>query len=162
RDDRGRLALGPVRAHGPRYEGRVRGPHAPREAAQDERERRHGLRRLKKRDHEGSKAWKAWLSPLSGAARPPVVEAASPNMTITDDDARRIRPYVSNLDGDVFALAGLPEEVIAVLFAYYSRSKDDLRTNLARLLADQDIEVGAGGGQAPQFRLATEKARAFH
>jgi thymidylate synthase ThyX len=83
-------------------------------------------------------------------------------MTLTDDDARRIRPYVSNLDGDVFALAGLPEEVIAVLFAYYSRSKDDLRTNLARLLADQDIEVGAGGGQAPQFRLATEKARAFH
>jgi thymidylate synthase ThyX len=80
---------------------------------------------------------------------------------LSDDEARRIRPYVSNLDGNVFALAGLPEEVIAVLFAYYSRSKDDLRSNLARLLADQAIDVGAGGA-APQLKLATEKAKAFH
>jgi thymidylate synthase ThyX len=82
-------------------------------------------------------------------------------MPLNDDDARRIRPYVSNLDGHVFAIAGLPEEVIAVLFAYYSRSKDDLRTNLAKLLADQEIDAGTGQA-APQFRLATEKARAFH
>jgi thymidylate synthase ThyX len=61
----------------------------------------------------------------------------------------------------VFALSGLPEEVIAVLFAYYSRSRDDLRTNLARLLADQDIEVEGATG-ARRLVLATEKARAFH
>ncbi len=84
-------------------------------------------------------------------------------MTLTDEDARRIRPYVSNLEGNVFALAGLPEEVIAVLFAYYSRSKDDLRKNLAKLLADQDIEVeGEHPTQAPQFRLASERAKTFH
>jgi thymidylate synthase ThyX len=80
--------------------------------------------------------------------------------SLSPADARRITPFVSNLDGDVFALAGLPEEVIAVLFAYYSRSKDDLRTNLARLLTDQDIDVASE--HAPQFRLASEKARAFH
>jgi thymidylate synthase ThyX len=82
-------------------------------------------------------------------------------VALTESDAKRLRPYVSNLDGDVFALAGLPEEVIAVLFAYYSRSKDDLRTNLARLLADQEIELGEGGA-APVLKLATEKAKAFH
>jgi thymidylate synthase ThyX len=81
---------------------------------------------------------------------------------LNDSDAKRVKPYVSNLDGNVFALAGLPEEVIAVLFAYYSRSKEDLRSNLARLLADQDLGVEGDGAQAPQFRLASEKARAFH
>lgn len=80
-----------------------------------------------------------------------------------DEAARgRIAPYVSSLTDDVFALSGLPEEVIAVLFAYYSRSRDDLRTNLARLLADQELDVGEGAAARPAFGLATEKARAFH
>lgn len=74
----------------------------------------------------------------------------------------RIAPYVSSTSDNVFALSGLPEEVIAVLFAYYSRSRDDLRTNLARLLADQEIDVVEGSSGRPSFGLATEKARAFH
>jgi thymidylate synthase ThyX len=76
----------------------------------------------------------------------------------------RIAPYVSSLEDDVFALSGLPEEVIAVLFAYYSRSPNDLRTNLARLLADHELGVGIVGSDAPRasFGLANEKARAFH
>ena len=82
-------------------------------------------------------------------------------MTLEENDQKRIAPFVSNLDGGVFALAGLPEEVIAVLFAYYSRSKDDLRTNLAKLLRDDDLDV-AGATAAPGFHLASEKARAFH
>ena len=90
-------------------------------------------------------------------------------MALSDEDKSRVARYVSNLDGDVFAIAGLPEEVIAVLFAYYSRSKDDLRTNLARLVADQDLAIGgdgaAAGASAPgasSLHLASEKARAFH
>ncbi|MBI5531355.1 MAG: FAD-dependent thymidylate synthase [Deltaproteobacteria bacterium] len=75
-------------------------------------------------------------------------------------DLERIAPFVSNLDRKVFALFGLPEEVIAVLFAYYSRSRDDLRTNLARLLADE--ELGIAGGSATQAAQAQDKARAFH
>ena len=81
-----------------------------------------------------------------------------------DDAARsRIAPYVSNLTEDVFAISGLPEEVIAVLFAYYSRSRDDLRTNLAKLLADQELGMSEGPAEArPALHLATDKARAFH
>src|SRR5690348_2665674 len=81
-----------------------------------------------------------------------------------DDAARaRIAPYVSHPTDDVFALSGLPEEVIAVLFAYYSRSRDDLRTNLAKLLADQELDVAAGAEDVrPALHLATEKARTFH
>src|SRR5277367_2847443 len=84
-------------------------------------------------------------------------------MALDDASRARIAPYVSSLSDDVFALTGLPEEVIAVLFAYYSRSRDDLRTNLARLLADQDLGVVDGDAPArPAFALATDKARAFH
>jgi thymidylate synthase ThyX len=78
------------------------------------------------------------------------------------NDRARIAPYVSSLDDDVFALSGLPEEVIAVLFAYYSRSRDDLRTNLARLLADQELGVTGADRPRASFGLANEKARAFH
>ncbi|NUQ78849.1 MAG: FAD-dependent thymidylate synthase [Polyangiaceae bacterium] len=85
-------------------------------------------------------------------------------MPVFLDEASRakIEPYVSSLTDDVFALTGLPEEVIAVLFAYYSRSRDDLRTNLARLLSDQELDVAGTAGVRPALRLATEKARSFH
>ncbi|MFT3776352.1 MAG: FAD-dependent thymidylate synthase [Minicystis sp.] len=83
-------------------------------------------------------------------------------MPLDDASRARIAPYVSSLTDDVFALSGLPEEVIAVLFAYYSRSRDDLRTNLARLLADQELDVAEGASGRPALHLASEKARAFH
>lgn len=81
-------------------------------------------------------------------------------MTLSSDDAKRIAPFVSNLDRDVFALAGLPEEVVAVLFAYYSRSREDLRTNLAKLLVED--ELGGAESGVSNFRFASEKAKAFH
>jgi thymidylate synthase ThyX len=81
-------------------------------------------------------------------------------MTLSSDDAKRIAPFVSNLDRDVFALAGLPEEVVAVLFAYYSRSREDLRTNLAKLLVED--ELGSAESGVSNFRFASEKAKAFH
>lgn len=84
-------------------------------------------------------------------------------MPLDEATRARIAPYVSSLEDDVFALSGLPEEVIAVLFAYYSRSRDDLRTNLGRLLADQELDVDGGAApERPALHLATEKARAFH
>ena len=45
----------------------------------------------------------------------------------------RLRPYVSHLDGPVFALVGLPETVKGALFARYSRYQGTLR----RLLLDE-------------------------
>jgi thymidylate synthase ThyX len=80
---------------------------------------------------------------------------------ITSDDTHRIQPYVSNLDRPVFAITGLPEEVIAVLLAYYSRSRDDLRTNLARLIADDTLGISLDRPAASPSR-AEDKARAFH
>jgi len=75
----------------------------------------------------------------------------------------RVRPYVSNVDRPVFAITGLPEEVIAVLFAYYSRSREDLRTNLARLLGDDTLAIGvAPAASVSRGSSAEHKARAFH
>ncbi len=83
----------------------------------------------------------------------------------------RIAPYVTNLDRPIFALKGLPEEVVAVLFAYYSRSPGSLRENLARLLEDAHLEgMEAAGGRVASGEVdpscvpegARAKARAFH
>ena len=70
----------------------------------------------------------------------------------------RLSAYVTNLDRDVFALRNLPEEVVAVLFAYYSRSRDDLRTNLRRLLDDEELAMLEGHAVAPSLATARDKA----
>lgn len=73
-----------------------------------------------------------------------------------------LAPYVTNLDRDIFALRNLPEEVVAVLFAYYSRSRDDLRTNLKRLLNDQELDLLGAAPAMPSLSAAQAKAKAFH
>ncbi|HAZ62701.1 MAG TPA: FAD-dependent thymidylate synthase [Armatimonadetes bacterium] len=73
--------------------------------------------------------------------------------------------YCTNLDQPVFALHELPEEVVAVLFAYYSRSPLPLRDNLRRVLAE-DLALMPGhtptGDGAAEYAAAEERARAFH
>ncbi len=81
-------------------------------------------------------------------------------MPLSQESRTRISPFVSNLDRPVFAITGLPEEVIAVLLAYYSRSRDDLRTNLDRLIADDTLGIHAPCAASPS--RAENKARAFH
>ena len=71
---------------------------------------------------------------------------------------KAIARYVTDDDENVFALVGLPEEVLAVLFAYYSRSSATLRENLALLIAEGDLDVGGEG----ELDAAREKARIFH
>ncbi len=82
-----------------------------------------------------------------------------------------LAPYVSNLDQPVFALQHLPEEVIAVLFAYYSRSRESLRRNLLSLIAEGDLDLLATASQPtssptsglpPELGHAQAKARRFH
>jgi thymidylate synthase ThyX len=77
-----------------------------------------------------------------------------------------LAPYVTNLDQPVFALRHLPEEVVAVLFAYYSRSRDSLRRNLLKLISEGDLALlghqpAAPAGQT-DLTYAQEKARQFH
>lgn len=95
----------------------------------------------------------------------------------TEAERLALAPYVSNLDSPIFALRSLPEEVVAVLFAYYSRSPHSLRRNLLRLLEEGDLDLPSPAGAAPETsgRLASgslttsdslasarDKARAFH
>jgi thymidylate synthase ThyX len=53
----------------------------------------------------------------------------------TEEEAAKLRPYVTNLDRPVFALVNLPEVVKGALFARYSRSDKSLR----RLFVDEFV-----------------------
>jgi thymidylate synthase ThyX len=56
-----------------------------------------------------------------------------PDDQLSAPERERLRPYVTDLDGPVFALVGLPETVKGALFARYSRYQGTLR----RLLLDE-------------------------
>ena len=91
--------------------------------------------------------------------------------TFTESERAALAPYVTNLDAPIFALRNLPEEVIAVLFAYYSRSKDSLRRNLLKLLEEGDLDLAGDSNavtvqmdnvDADKLASARDKAKAFH
>ncbi len=67
--------------------------------------------------------------------------------SFTAEERARLAPYVTSLDGPVFALVNLPEVVKGALFARYSRSPKTLR----RLFLDEFIGTAALGaeGTAP-------------
>lgn len=77
-----------------------------------------------------------------------------------------LAPYVTNLDRPVFALQHLPEEIIAVLFAYYSRSRDSLRRNVLKLISAGDLALldqhPRVPSSQPDLAHARDKARQFH
>lgn len=66
--------------------------------------------------------------------------------------------HVTSLDAPVFGITGLPEEVVAVVLAYVSRSPRGFRENLDRLLTAGNVEPG--GDLA--FGAAQETAKRFH
>lgn len=74
-----------------------------------------------------------------------------------------IKNYVTNTDSNVFALKNLPEEVVAFLFARYSRSKLSLRDDLTSMLAAE--EVGSLVSELVQpsedLSITQDRARAF-
>jgi len=93
----------------------------------------------------------------------------------TPEEIAILSPYVTNIDKPIFALKNLPEEVVAVLFAYYSRSKESLRRNLLKLIQEKDVDLEertptlslppGGGGErrgGEDLKAAKEKARQFH
>lgn len=71
-----------------------------------------------------------------------------------------ISQYVSNLDRNVYAIFHLPEEVIAVIFAYVSRSSLSFRDNLAKLLEDDELAINPA--LADRSTAYSEKAAKFH
>ena len=64
-------------------------------------------------------------------------------MPLDEATSVAVAPYVSSTTHEVYALTGLPEEVVAVLFAYATRTGEDLRSILARLLGDRFLDVGS-------------------
>lgn len=68
-----------------------------------------------------------------------------------------ITPYISSVDGSVYAITGLPEEFIATLFAWVSRSPKSFKEHLKIALKDHDIK-----GALDSFKELDDKAKSFH
>lgn len=50
-----------------------------------------------------------------------------------------IKKYVSNTDKDIYTVGNLPEEVIAVIFAYVSRSPKGFRENIGVVIKEEEL-----------------------
>ena len=55
------------------------------------------------------------------------------------DVAREIESCVSNLDRDIYTISNIPEEVVAVIFAYVSRSPKSFRENIDTVIREQEM-----------------------
>lgn len=50
-----------------------------------------------------------------------------------------IKQYVSNVDRDIYTVSNIPEEVIAVIFAYVSRSPKSFRDNIMTVIQEEQL-----------------------
>jgi thymidylate synthase ThyX len=75
----------------------------------------------------------------------------------TDDEARVLLRYFSNIHLPVFAISGLPEVVTAALFARYSRTSLSLR----RLFLDEFYGSLAGSEEGPLVTVGLARAKPF-
>ncbi len=83
------------------------------------------------------------------------------------DTAPDMGRFFTNTDRSVYALQNLPEEVVAYLFARYSRSRLSLRDDLRNMIEAEDLGalIGAGTPDTPgtgrDIAPLQERARAF-
>lgn len=85
----------------------------------------------------------------------------------SEDDKKLLSQHVTNLDGSIYAIYNLPPEVIAVLFAYVSRSPAGFRDNLLQLLKGKELDIGNllkkfDAVTGTDYEEAKKKAREFH
>jgi thymidylate synthase ThyX len=83
----------------------------------------------------------------------------------SQDEKEFLRKFVTNIDDDVYCIKNLPEEVVAVLFAYYSRSENSFRENLLILMKQGDINLENINDiyeEKQELSSAKEKAAKFH
>jgi len=77
-----------------------------------------------------------------------------------------LKNHVSNTDKNIYVIYNLPPEVVAVLFAYVSRSPLSFRENLLKLIKGKDLDIGGlislFGTKGFDYSVAKEKARQFH
>ena len=50
-----------------------------------------------------------------------------------------LKKYVSNTDRDIYTVSNIPEEVIAVIFAYVSRSPKSFRDNIGVVIDEEQL-----------------------
>ena len=50
-----------------------------------------------------------------------------------------MKRYVSNLDRDIYTISNIPEEVVAVIFAYVSRSPRSFRENIGTVVREREM-----------------------
>lgn len=97
-----------------------------------------------------------------------VVDEEANASALTLEEARHVavERHVTDPLAPVYGIVDLPEEVVAVIFAFVSRSPKSFRDNLAELVVEGLAGVAAGepaqGGPERAFAHATERARAFH
>lgn len=61
-------------------------------------------------------------------------------MSDTNDQlTKEVSRYVSNIDGDIYTVSNIPEEVIAVIFAYVSRSPKGFRENIGTVIQEEQL-----------------------
>jgi thymidylate synthase ThyX len=77
---------------------------------------------------------------------------------LSQEERSRLEPYVTNLDGPVFALVNLPEVVKGALFARYSRTGKSLR----RLFLDEFAEQVEGGVAPGAEGVRVDKAEQLY
>lgn len=89
-----------------------------------------------------------------------------PQITWSPEDEAILRRHVTDLTGNIYCIRNLPEEVVAVMFAYVSRSPRSFRENLLRLVKSEQIDLGAWieayDDDALPLEAAQAKARDFH
>jgi thymidylate synthase ThyX len=87
-------------------------------------------------------------------------------MEFSADDRKLLEAHVTNMDSDIYAIHNLPPEVIAVLFAYVSRSPASFRENLLKLIKSKELDIEALAGTFSEkgidYGEAKRKAKEFH
>ena len=53
--------------------------------------------------------------------------------------SNELEKYVSNTDRDIYTVSNIPEEVIAVIFAYVSRSPKSFRDNIGVVIEEEQL-----------------------
>jgi thymidylate synthase ThyX len=79
----------------------------------------------------------------------------------TQQERATLEPFVSNLDGPVFALTNLPEAVKGAMFARYSRTTKSLRRLFLDEFADDVLRLGTAEARGRSERAAGIYERVF-
>lgn len=86
--------------------------------------------------------------------------------TYTEAERAVLKKHVTDIDANIYCIKNLPEEVVAVIFAYVSRSPLSFRRNLLKLLQEGDLLVSdvvdLYGEEYAGQKQAREKAQQFH